>query len=402
MTRDTALTAPVRAVTAGPRHHFFGYYDKCPWDAMGRYILALEVGFLDRPPGPDDVAVIGTVDLGAGNAWRPLAETRAWNWQQGAMLQWHPAAADQLIIHDDRTTEGFGCVIREAATGRVLRRLPRPVAAVSRDGRQALGLNFARVHRHRPGYGYVGLPDPGEHDPHPRDDGIWWMDLEAGESRLIVSLEALARFRPKPTFAGASHWFNHLQFNTDDSRFCFLHRWRVGKGWATRLFTAAPDGSDVRLLADDDLVSHFDWRDERHLLAWVRRPLAAGYADEDARDYRDGFYLIDAATGEATLVGAATLTRDGHSSYSPDRRWILTDEYAGRDHMRTLILYHVADGRRVDLGRFYSPPELAGEIRCDLHPRWNRDGTAVCFDSAHQGSRQMYVLDVRNITDLGK
>jgi hypothetical protein len=34
--------------------------------------------------------------------------------------------------------------------------------------------------------------------------------------------------------------------------------------------------------------------------------------------------------------------------------------------------------------------------RCDLHPRWNRDGTQVCFDSAHEGERQVYAIDVRD------
>ena len=29
-----------RPVTAGPHHHFFGYYDKCPWDATGGLLLA--------------------------------------------------------------------------------------------------------------------------------------------------------------------------------------------------------------------------------------------------------------------------------------------------------------------------------------------------------------------------
>ena len=62
MTETTENGVPIRAITRGPCHHFFGYYDKTPWDATGRYILALEVPFMDRPPGPDDRAIIGLVD----------------------------------------------------------------------------------------------------------------------------------------------------------------------------------------------------------------------------------------------------------------------------------------------------------------------------------------------------
>ncbi|TSA45654.1 hypothetical protein D4R51_01410 [bacterium] len=57
----------------------------------------------------------------------------------------------------------------------------------------------------------------------------------------------------------------------------------------------------------------------------------------------------------------------------------------------------------VEVRKFYSLPDekygvkndwdLSG-LRADLHPRWNRDGTEICFDSVHDGSRQVYVVDV--------
>ena len=50
--------------------------------------LLLEVGFLDRPPAPEDEAVVGVVDLQDVNRLLPLSRTRAWNFQQGAMLHW--------------------------------------------------------------------------------------------------------------------------------------------------------------------------------------------------------------------------------------------------------------------------------------------------------------------------
>ena len=39
---------------------------------------------------------------------------------------------------------------------------------------------------------------------------------------------------------------------------------------------------------------------------------------------------------------------------------------------------------------FYSMLPSCVDIRCDLHPRWNRTGTAFSFDSTHEGFRGIY------------
>ena len=377
-----------RLVTPSENNHFFGYYDKSPWDSTGRYLLAMQVDFIDRPPTSDDRVAVGMVDLEDGGRWIPLAETSVWNWQQGTMLRWMPTAPDRLIIHNDREGDAYVSVVRDVHSGET-RVLPMPIYAVSNDGRSAVTLNFSRVNRTRPGYGYVGVPDRWESNPHPDEDGIYWMDLETGDHRLIVSLAQIAAFRPDDTMRDGQHWFNHLQFNTDDSRFLFLHRWQVGGGRLTRLFTANPDGSDICCVSDHEMTSHFDWRDPEWILAWARR-----------HDVGDRYFLLRDRSEDLSIVGDGILTSDGHCSYGPDRRWFLTDTYpAPKTHKRTLLLYRPEDDLRVDLGQFYSPPEITGEIRCDLHPRWNRDGTQVCFDSVHEGHRGMYVIDVRDIVE---
>ncbi len=403
-----------RAITGGPKHHYFGYYDKCPYDVSGRYTLALAVDFVDRPPSPDDRASVCVIDLERDGETEVVAETQAFNWQQGAHLQWLPGGNGRSIIYNVREGDGYASCIHDLDSGD-RRLLPRPIYTLSRDGTRALSLNFSRLHDCRPGYGYNGIPDPWAAEAHPADDGIYVMDLAGGESEMLVSLAQIAAFEPDQSMRDGKHWFNHLQFATDDTRFVFFHRWHArGKrtlSWArirralspaslgktvtklrregtrsryTRMYTANPDGSGMYLLNRDEMTSHFDWFDGSHILAWARR-----FGDGDH------YYLFTDQSQDVVIVGEDVLDCDGHCSYSPDRRFVITDTYPqGPEHQRILILYDPSSGRRVDIGGFYSPPDIQGEIRCDLHPRWNRDGTKVCFDSVHEGMRQVYEIDV--------
>ncbi len=374
----------VRPVTFGPKHHFFGYYDKCPWNASGRLLLAHEVGFNDRPPSVNDSATVGIVRLDHDRRFEPLATTFAWNWQQGSMLQWHPADPERLFVHNERRGNRPISVVRNC-DGAELRAYDLPIYALTPNGRHALSLNFARLHTHRPGYGYAGLADAWSEENHSRDDGIRLMDLASGTSTLIVSLDQLAHFNPTDDMVGVPHWVNHIQVSPDGQRFAFFHLWRSGaKSWRVRLFIVNLDGSELTCVIDAGTISHYDWLDGERMLVWANIPPIGSR-----------FFVCDRATGTRTVVGEAVLTEDGHCSYSPDRRWILNDTYPDQYDIRTLMLFRPQGGKRRDIARLHSPKaRWWGETRCDLHPRWNRDGTQVCIDSVHSGERQMYIADV--------
>ncbi len=382
---------PARAVTKGPRHHFVGYYDKTPFDLSGRFLVAHRNTFADRQPRPGEAVDIGIVDLEDDNRYIPLDRTTAWSWQQGAMLQWLGSAPDREIIYNmfDESDRAYRATIRDVHSGKA-RTLPRPIYALSRDGLLAVSLPFDRLNRLRPGYGYMAAPERSPDDPAPEDDGLWHMDVETGFQHLIVPIARAVAHEPLDSFRGADHWFNHALFSPGGAWITFLHRWKQpeGRGWATRMLVVRPDGSDLRVVWDTGMVSHFDWRDDRTILAWNRTP-----------EGEDHFTTKDVENGDWQLVGEDVLVRDGHCSYSPDRRWVLNDTYPDAQRIQTLMLYHPDDGRRIDIGRFPEPPEFAGPFRCDLHPRWDRDGRRVCIDSTHKhGQRQIYVVDVAPIT----
>jgi hypothetical protein len=374
----------LRAVTSGPGHHFFGYYEKCPWNASGNLLLAHEAAFNDRPPGADDTVAVGIVHLAERNRFQALARSSAWNWQQGSMLQWHPADPERLILHNDRRDGQFRGVVRDTE-GREVNVYDRPIYAVSPNGRDAFSLNFARLHTHRPGYGYAGGSDRWSDDPHPMHDGIHRMDLLSGRSGLIVSLDQLARLDHGEDLSDAFQWINHVQVSPNGNRLAFFHIWRIGEaGWRARLLSCNVDGSGLDCMLESDFVSHYDWLDDGRILIWAKDGKRAGH-----------FWLLGDGGQDRTVIGNGILVEDGHVSFSPDRKWVLNDTYPDRYDMRTLMLFRWPDARRIDLARLHSPKaRWWGEIRCDLHPRWSRDGRQVCIDSVHSGERQMYVLDV--------
>jgi len=391
---DQPANVPIRALTHGPKFHWFGYYDKLEFDPTCRYVLAMEVDFEHRSPQPDDVVKIGMVDLRDNDRWIQLGKSSAWCWQQGCMLQWLPGSATK-IIWNDRQADKFVCHILDFKTGE-RRTIPYPIYAVSPDGKTAVFADFRRINETRPGYGYAGMSDPFADDPAPKDSGIFRLDLETGTAQLIISLAEIARFGKIPGQPSrAKHYFNHLLFSPDGSRFIFLHRWRPFAGgrrknlgtFKTRMLTARPDGSDIRIVDPYGQTSHFIWRDPKHILAWAWHP-SGGSA----------FYLYEDGTGKVEPVGKGIMTRNGHCTYLPGNQWILNDTYPDRQRMQTVYLYHVPTGRVIVLGRFYSPPAYNGSWRCDTHPRFSPDGKSIVIDSPHGGNgRQLYLLDISKI-----
>ena len=383
---DPAAFPPARTITRGAKHHWFGYYDKWQFDPSDRFVLGMEVGFEHRSPVAEDVIKIGMVDLENGDEWIELGESSAWGWQQGCMLQW---IGESKIIWNDREAGRYVCRILDVKT-RERQTVPHPVYSVSPDGKTAVTADFRRINDVRPGYGYVGLPDPHSTDLAPDDSGIHRIDLENGKADLIISLRQIADLGeiPKPD-PRAKHYFNHLLFSPDGARFIFLHRWRYPAGnRLTRMFTANPDGSDIRIVDDNGLTSHFIWRDPSHILA---------YSEQASHGRR--FYLFeDGGERKIEVVGGEVLERDGHCSYLPGGEWILNDTYPDENRNQMPHLFQVESGRVVPLGLFHSPKEYTGEWRCDTHPRFSRDGRKVVIDSPHKTEgRQMHLIDIGGI-----
>ena len=149
---------PMRAITQGPKFHWFGYYDKLEFDPTGRYVLGNEVDFEGRSPRAEDKIRVGMVDLQDNDRWIDLGETRAWNWQQGCMLQWVPGSRTE-VLWNDRVDGAFVSHILDVKSGRK-RTIPHAVYTLAASGKWGITCDFRRLNDVRPGYGYAGIVDP--------------------------------------------------------------------------------------------------------------------------------------------------------------------------------------------------------------------------------------------------
>ncbi|HEY3418530.1 MAG TPA: hypothetical protein VGM23_16765, partial [Armatimonadota bacterium] len=158
MPRPKDLVLPVERITPPGEHFFFGYYDNPAWSGDEQYHLCHRVPFFDRLPGEDDAAELGMIRA-ADQTYFAFADTTAWNFQQGSMLQWNPDAPNTEVLFNRRSGDRYVGVRLNVFTDQE-HQLTQPVAAVSPAGRWAVGLNFSRIFDFRAGYGYAGIPDP--------------------------------------------------------------------------------------------------------------------------------------------------------------------------------------------------------------------------------------------------
>ncbi len=377
---------PCRILNSDDAHYFYGYYDLMPFSADGARHLCHRVPFFDRQPGADDVAGLGYLEDGRFNK---LAETTAWNFQQGSMLQYGWENPD-LLFYNIRADGGFHTVRQNLKTGaRVV--TDRATATVARSGRFGLAVNFSRIFDFRPGYGYAGIPDPYADVGSPKDDGVFYVDFETGKSRMLVSYDRLWREFPIPGMENAKFLVNHITLNPSGDRYLMLVRnFRApGVAWKTTLFTGDMEGN-INLVSQNTMVSHYWWTDDRHVLAYCASPTEP-----------NGLFLIEDLTNRYSPRVAPDINTDIHCITDPSGRWFIGDSYpyAGFPYRR-IMLNRLPDFKETRvIAKVLTDLPSNGEIRCDLHDRWSRDGRHVTFDSTHRGRRDIVQMDMSPLFD---
>ncbi|MBQ9314238.1 MAG: glycosyltransferase family 2 protein [Clostridia bacterium] len=371
-------------VSPDDAEYFFGYYDKSPWDVTDRYMIALKVKNAYKVPDSTEKAEIVAFDTQNGNKAITIGTTHCWNSQQGCMAQWLAPDFKSKIIYNDFRDNHYVSVIYDFENKREEKVFDMPIYDVAKNGEFALTLDFSRLHRLRKGYGYANLQETTKKELCPDKPCIWRIDLKSGEITEVIKYTDLSTFEIRDNMNGAEHKVNHIMINPSGTRFMVLHRWFKNNQKFTRLVTMNIDGSDKYNLSDDDFVSHCCWKNDNEILSFLRK-----------KETKDHYYLMKDKTKEYQMFWEE-LNTDGHCTYSPDGRFVITDTYPNRKRIASVFLCKENE-HSVRIARVFSPFKYDNDTRCDLHPRWNHQEDKICIDSVHEGKKELYVLDIKEI-----
>jgi hypothetical protein len=404
-----APRVPVHCVTPGNTGYLHRYYDSSPFSPSGRYLAVTRLPFEDRRPQPGDIAEIAVVDLVTGEL-RTVAETRGWDVQLGAQLQWGKDDRT-LLFNDVEVRDWMPYGVRLDLQSGESRRLGGTIYSVSPDGRWAASPCLRRMAVTQQGYGVVV---PKQHIPVNRgasaDDGIWLTDLQTGDSRLLISLaevvEQAGAALPVASERGDFFGF-HVKWNPQGTRLMLALRW-LPRSWlpwkrkrrygAKHVITMNADGSQVRVAVSAERWAkgghHPNWcPDGEHVLMNL---------NTQGDGLRFARLTLDGSSLETLVPG---IRGSGHPTLHPDGRHLLTDAYVdeplafgdGTAPIRLIDLRSATETQLVRIGIRPLAESSTGTLRVDPHPAWDRTWSRIAFNACPEGKRRVYVADLADV-----
>ena len=371
----------INKISISNQESFFGYYGASPLNSSSEHLIfhSTKHRTINKP---DKLKPIDIVLFDFTNS-RPINrfETFAYNWQQGSKLTW--IDQNHFIFNDyDKFKDLYISKIVDIRKRKIQKIIDYPIY----DVKSSIGLSvsFDRLHHCEPDYGYRNKKHRIDISNN-KDDGIFLIDLESNDSKLIISIEEVINLHYKKSMNNAKHWINHIIFSPDGNRFIFIHRWsNKGKRFDS-LFVYNFNTESIKCIADDDMVSHCCWKNNEEIIVFKR-----------SYKLGDKYFTLNLETDlERTFSNAKMNTfGDGHPTVCNKK--MLFDTYPDKSRIKHLMSFNIKNNNLQNIGSFFENFDYYGETRCDLHPRWSFDGSKIFVDSVHTGKRFLYKIEKKS------
>ncbi|OPZ83232.1 MAG: hypothetical protein BWY76_02372 [bacterium ADurb.Bin429] len=389
--------APVWCVTPHEGRVIHRFFDTSPFSPSGRYLALLRLPVEDRNALPGETAEVVLVDLHEGTE-RVLANTRGWEIQVGAHVQW--GSADTALYYNDVERHGWQPhgVKMNPFTGEQ-QKLDGCIFMLSPDGTRAATTCPVRARRTQLGYGVI-LPD--EYVPRNRrlaeDDGLFITDTATGACILVASLKDIVEQVRSAIdwrqYADGEFYGFQCKWNPQGTRLLIVVRWVSNQGLQRKnhVITMRGDGSDIHLA-----IPAVEWAKGGHHINWHPD---GEHLTMNLNLHGDGLRFVQVRHDGTDLHALLDdVQGSGHPTVHRDGIHILTDTYCGEplayaDGTIPLRLIDLRSGEEREVARMRTKvPYPDNTLRVDAHPAWDSHFRWIAFNGYAGGTRRVYVAD---------
>ena len=348
---------------------FFGYYDITPFGCNDKIIYTV------LPEDSDRIKVVVNDIYGASE--NIIAESYAWNWQQSCRLRWFNTESSLISFNDFRDGKYCNRIIN--IIDKSERIINYPLYDIDRKCNLGLSLDFERLGRMRPGYGYTCTHIEKENIER---QGVEIIDLNKNIMIKVLNYNRIAsNFNREINLNNC--YLNHLSFSpSGDSFLFFLVEVINGYHLASLLVYKIKEDSIV-LLEDQEKVSHYVWVNENEIICTTYKDPMHCY-----------YYRYSILNKSKEIINPVLLNEDGHPSLFKEHS-ILTDTYPDIQYFQKMFIYDENLKNKTEIVKIYSTPYVTGERRTDLHPRLSTDKQFIAFDANVKGKRSFYILKLK-------
>jgi len=354
------------------KHCFVGYYDIDPVGGEGDELLchAVSADYSNSiEPGCGD---IGFFNIETGE-FNKICETSALNWQLGSRVQW---LGNNNIIFND-IINGIHCSkIVEYKTGDVVKVFDRSFWAISPDNKIGASLNFSRISKKRPGYGYRGKSIDGD------DEVLTLFSLKDGHVLYSITLKEILEKIGFESRQNTDPYLNHVAWSPSSQKLLTIFHFEETITSARKIYPVLIDylSNECKLIHEKGYFSHHVWIDDEKILAYLML------------NDRYCFALWDNAAGWAEVKGSLPQL-DGHPSLIKYSNKIIVDGYP--NCFGKMMLYRGSLDSQDTLepiAAVLNPISFNGALRCDLHPRVSTDNEFIICDTPSDNGRKIMLI----------
>jgi hypothetical protein len=405
MNMNNIQSAPgirVKQVNSGRVIHRF--FDTSPLSPSGKYLALFRMPYENKSPKPGDVGEVVIVEMQSGKE-RVVAQSRGWEVQLGANVQWGRSDKELLFNDVDTPTWKAFCVVLNPLTGKS-RRLDGTIFMASNDGKKIASYNLINSVYAQVGYGVIIPKNLIKRNIGPVDsEGIYITDIATGKSKRIVTIKDIYE-KTLPSIAISNpqdyeYYCFQVKWNPQGTRLLTTVQWApVGGGARLRsVITMKTDGTDIRTA-----ITPEQWAKGGHHINWM--PDGEHLSMNLNIDGKEGLELISVKY-DGTDMKTVFTPGSGHPSFHPKGLpLIITDAYPDepitkRNGTVPIRLLHTDTNNEEQIAEVFVS-NTNGEFRIDPHPAWDKSGRYVIFNGYVGNTRNVFIADLKKIVSVSK